>query len=224
MTLQEVFDQLTHGELAQLSIGGGEAGIIDKSNWFRLIPHVNLGLSALYKRFPLKEKTVTFLLETGGYTYTLKVDDLNKIERVFTADGEELALNDPSNKYTCTTPSIKVLQVHKDIVDGAIDLPEKLKTTSLDVVYRANHPELQERDADLDPDEIELELPYTHLEPLLYFIAARMHAPVGSGQFEGIISNNYTQKYETAVQQLIALNPQIELTDHNTRFSNNGWA
>ena len=44
MTLQEIFDQLTYGELSQLSMGGSEAGIIDESNYSRILVHVNLGL------------------------------------------------------------------------------------------------------------------------------------------------------------------------------------
>ena len=224
MLLQEVFNQLTFGELSQLSIGGGEAGVIDSTNHHRIIPHVNLALGALYSRFPLKEGRATVALLGGKYTYALQVEDLNRIGRVFTAKGHELTLNDELDRYSCFTVSSRVLTVPVDIVDGATNLPEALITGSLDITYRANHPKLQEIDPDFDPDEIELELPYTHLNALLYFIAARMLAPTGSGQFEGLVSNSYIQKYEREVQLLTANNPQVELTSNTTGFRRGGWS
>ena len=36
MNLQEIFDQLTYGELSQLSIGGGEVGVISVANYPRV--------------------------------------------------------------------------------------------------------------------------------------------------------------------------------------------
>lgn len=51
MTLQEIFDQLAYGEFRTLSVG--EDGIQPKS-YASMINHINLGLNALYKRFPLK--------------------------------------------------------------------------------------------------------------------------------------------------------------------------
>lgn len=48
MNLQEVFDQLSVGELSMLSVGGNDQGVIDESNWDKVLPHINLGLTALY--------------------------------------------------------------------------------------------------------------------------------------------------------------------------------
>ena len=223
-TLQDLFDLLTTGELAHLHIGGSKAGIIDQADHRKIIPAVNLGLSAIYRRFPIKEKRVSFSLVPGSYKYTLYQDDLNKIARVFTDTGQELVLNNEGDKYSCFTPSFKVLVVPSDIVDNVTSLPSVFRTTGLELVYRANHPKLLERDPILDPEQIELEIPYTHVEALLYFIAARMHAPTGSGQFEGLIGNNYTAKYEAAVQQLSTIVPQEEVTANQTRFSQKGFA
>ena len=225
MKLQEVFDQLTYGELSQLSIGGNEAGVISVSNRERVIPHVNMALAAIYKRFPLKEGRVNVPLVTGTYTYTVVGEDINRIERIFTDSAlkEELSLNNEIDIYSCFTTSPKVLVVPIAIVDNSTTLPSALKATSLDLVYRANHPKLQEKDADLDPDELELEIPYTYIEPLIYFVASRMLANTGTGQFEGLASNNYMQKYEMASQLLTNLNPQVENTTKNARFRDGGW-
>jgi len=232
MNLQEIFDQLTYGELSQLSIGGGEAGVINKNNYKRIIPHINLALTALYKRFSLKENRISFPLQYGGYGYNLDVDDILKIERVLTDLDEELSLNDESDKYSCFTTSLTTLIVAKDIVDKAIDLPDYLKTTSLTVVYRANHPKLSYNGRDLQLgdvedllfDEVIFELPDSHLEPLLLFIAARMMTPLGVGQFEGQAGNNYMKKYELACEQLVGINIQIGThQNQNNRLTQKGW-
>ena len=224
MFLQEVFDLLRNGELSQLSIGGYEAGFISRANQEKVIPHINLGLSAIYQRFPLKEIRVSFNLVPNSYRYTLKVDDINKIERVFTDSDYELTLNNEIDPYTIRTPSLKTLVVPSDIVNTVTTLPDELVTSAIEVIYRASHPKLIAEDPDLDPDELQLELPYTHLQALILFVAARMHTPAGSGQFEGIIGNMYYQRYEAAMQELEGLNPQVELTAKNARLHQKGWA
>jgi hypothetical protein len=50
-----------------------------------------------------------------------------------------------------------------------------------------------------------------------------MLANTGTGQFEGLASNNYMQKYEMAAQLLTNLNPQVENTTKNARFRDGGW-
>lgn len=227
MNLQEVFDQLTYGELSQLSIGGGEAGAIDEDNYIRVIPHINLALTTLYKRFNLKQSRINFILQPNGYAYALHVDDLFKVESVLTDTGYALGLNDESDKYSCFTTGLKTLTVAKDIVDKATDLPDYLKTVSIDVTYRANHPKITMvtvANAAFDPTIIELELPETHLEPLLLFIAARILAPTGVGQFEGLASNGFMVKYEAACQQLVIAGLQVSSSNTNTRLHSKGWA
>lgn len=220
MLLQEIFDQLTYGELSQLSIGGGEAGVIKLSNYKRIVPHINLALTALHKRFNIKESNVTFILQPNGYSYLLQVEDIIKIERVLTDDGFALGLNDGADKYSCFTPSIKVLNIAADIVDKASDLPEQLKTISVNVVYRANHAYLVVDDVDADTP---VDLPYIYLEPLLLFVAARVMAPLGTGQFEGLAGNTYMAKYEAACQQITDKGLQIDTSSNTDRLYSKGW-
>lgn len=42
MNLKEIFDQLTYGELSQISIGGGAAGQIRPEDYAKLVAHTNL--------------------------------------------------------------------------------------------------------------------------------------------------------------------------------------
>ena len=71
MVLQEVFNQLSATELSQVSIGGQPPGVINQLNWKKLIPHIQSGLTELYKRFNLKEGQLYVLLEPGVSVYHL---------------------------------------------------------------------------------------------------------------------------------------------------------
>ena len=247
MYLQEVFDQLTHGELSQLSIGGNEAGVINPTNYSRLVPHVNLGLTALYKRFPLKENRLSLELQSTRTTYPLHSnyavssrtsrevvryikdststafkDDIHKIERVYTSSGYEFGLNDESDPYGMFTPSATVLRVPSDVAAQAISLPDELKSPLIEVVYRANHPLVIADGTDLEPEAIELELPYSHLETLLPFLASRIHTPTGMMN-ETNMGNTYFAKYEAACQQIELTNLRVDQGSQNSRLYSNGW-
>lgn len=245
MKLSDIFEQLTYGELSQISMGGGEAGVINKSNYSRVLAHVNLGLTALYKRFPLKEGRLTLTLQTGKTSYPLASrfvvgnrlsrealryiqespeglfdDDILKIERVYTFEGWEMGLNDEADPYACFTPSATVLRVPGPAVIPTPDTPDFLKTATLEVVYRAKHKQLSLED--YDPDEVEVELPYSHLEPLLLYVASRVNNPMGmSGEFNA--GNNYAAKYEKACQELEMVNLRVDQGQQSDRLVRNGW-
>lgn len=247
MKLSEIFTQLTYGELSQLSLGGGESGEISPSNYPKILSHVNLALTALYKRFPLKEGQLTVALQTGRITYPLTsayavanrrsresvryivdtqdepfINDILKIERVYTDTGFEMGLNDEADKYTCTTPTSTTLRVPASVVSQSMDLPQELRTTNLTVVYRANHPTLAVSLGGFDPDRVEVELPYSHLEPLLLNIASRVHNPIGmTNEFHA--GNSYAAKYEMACAELERVNLRVDQGSQNTRLEKNGW-
>jgi len=247
MKLKEIFDQLTYGELSQLSIGGGEAGEINPNNYDRILAHINLGMTALYKRFPLKENRVIITLQPGRLTYPIASkyavshrtsretvrfitdtyaapfkDDIHKIERVYSSTGHEFALNNIDDPYSMITPSATVLRVPADIVVPPVELADEMRTTTLEVVYRANHPILMTDAGDLDPEMVDVELPYSHLEPLLLFVAGRVHSPSGITN-ELNMGNTYMAKYEAACQQLEVLNLRVDQGSQQNRLARNGW-
>lgn len=247
MKLQEIFNQLTYGELSQLHIGGGEQGTIAEADYPKVLSHINLGLASLYRRFPLKEGRFNLILQPGQVSYSLTSayainsrrsraavryiedttadpfdDDINKIERVLTAEGYELGLNMEGNEHSCFTPSVNVLRVPKALVDPGQDKPDELKTSKLEVIYRANHPPIVVSAGYFDPGRVDVELPYSHLEALLYFVASRMHNPVGmSNEFHA--GNNYAAKYEAVCAELEAINLRVDQGRVNTRLERNGW-
>ena len=247
MKLKEVFDQLTYGELSQLSIGGGEVGAIAPENYDRVVAHINLGLMALYKRFQLKENSVTLALQSNRTVYPLQSkfavssrtsretvrfitdsvaapfkDDVLKIKRVIGASGVEFPLNDLADPYTLLTSTSTALTVPQSIVTPSIELDDTLKTTTLKVFYQASHPVVATDDGDLDLDLYEIELPYTHLEPLLLFVASRVHTPTGMTN-ETNMGNTYYQRYELACQELEVKNLTVDQGSQEDRATRNGW-
>lgn len=244
MTLKEIFDQLSYGELSQISMGGSGNTGINKSNWERVLASVNLGLTELHKRFLLREGRIDILLQTGKTTYMMDKkyavanresvgvvkylqdsfeepfqNDLLKIERVYDELGNELGLNqggdqDSLLRTSCRTPSYNTLV-----------LPPELKGSKVTVVYRANHPIILKEQGFFALQDVEVALPYSHLEALLLYVASRIMNPIGvsgsQGQFhEG---NNYSAKFEAACQMLESTNLRIDQSEHNTRLERNGW-
>lgn len=227
MKLSEIFTQLSHGELSQISIAGEEAGKLNKAGYIQLASHVNLGLTALHKRFTIKEKQYVLQLLPEVINYRLKntygLADILKIEKVSVDSGTELGLNDTSDQYSVFTPSSNDLRIPIDLVNGSLELPVWLRTRALKISYRANHPILTVDDGIDYPDDVEIDLPDSYLEALLYFIASRIMSPIGSGQGEMNMGNNYAIKYEQACQVIELANLKIDQDSQNNQFHRNGW-
>lgn len=222
MKLAEVFQQLAYGELSQLFIGENNAGEIQENKFPIVLASVNLGLTALHKRFNLREGRIYFPLTTEGNVYQLTVTDLHKIERIETKEGTDLPLNDGNHPLSCFTPKLNTVRVPWDIINKASNLPEKYITDELLVIYRANHPKITEVNGLIDPEVLEVDLPYSHLEALLYFVASRIHNPIGMvNEFNA--GNNWAAKYEMECQRLEQLNLEVDEANENTRLINNGW-
>jgi hypothetical protein len=222
MKLSEVFTQLAYGEFSQLALGAHTNGELDAANYPALVSHVSLGLTALYKRFNLKEGRATIPLVEGSTLYKLQVTDLHKVERVTTAEDADLGLNDYSDPYSCFMVSMDTLRVPQAIAAKSQELPESLKTNGIVAVYRANHPQLVYTEP-FDPDAVELELPYSHLEALLYFVASRAHTPIGMvNEFNA--GNNWAAKYEAECLRLKESGMELDPENHeHTRLHANGW-
>ena len=222
MKLSEVFQQLAYGELSQIAMGTITDEELAEEVHAPLMAHVNLGLTALYKRFNLKEGRLVFPLSPVGNVYKLGTADLNKIERVLTKEGFELALNDGNDPLSCYTPQMNILRVPPKIVSKSQDLPEKYITDELEVIYRANHAKIVATGGFLLPEKVEMELPDSHLEALLYFVASRVHNPIGMvNEFNA--GNNWAAKYEMECQRLESLDLEIDDITTNARLNKNGW-
>ena len=247
MTLQDILTQLSMGEFSQLSIGGQEAGVMNAANLPNVTAHIQLGLTALYSRFNLKEGQLKVELHPGLEMYRLNSkfaqsntrsreavqyladnvtfpfeDDLLKVTRIYADSGVELHLNDKASPYSITTPMMDTLLVPSAIVNQRPDLPDELKTSFLTVHYSANHPKLNKGFGCAEPDRTQVLLPDAYLAALLYFVASRVHNPVGMvNEFHA--GNSYAAKYEMECQKLEGRNLEIDRGDSNQRFQRNGW-
>ena len=249
MTLKEIFDQLTFGELSQLSLGGAESGEIDGNNYVKIIPHINLAMTALYKRFNLKEDRL--LLYPINYKYSYDINAKNaainsasisptkylvkpnglivtnnilKIEQVTNDLGNEYNLNDVNDLYSLYTPTMTSIRIPMNIVDKKNNIPKEYLTEYFEIIYRAKHDVIGENIEFLALDSIEIDLPEAYLELLLLFVAARIMLPLGAGQFEGLGGNNHMAKYEMAAQQIEQSNLKIDHNSRNNRLHEKGWA
>lgn len=250
MKLSQVFDQLTSGEMSQVFLGGREVGGVREQDYHQVGNHVLLGLTALYKRFNLKQNQLVIKLEPGKYVYPLLqkyavndkyskipvvnrhiVDsmsdlfkgDVIKVAKVDTEDGCTLALGQEWDKYSITLNQMDSIRVPKAIVDGSSDLPDYLKTDTLTVYYQANHPNYVPLAGFYDPELTQIELPDTHLQALLYYVASRVHNPVGmSAEFNA--GNNWFSRYELECKALENSGNYVDNASQHDRVRRNGWA
>ncbi|ENO7683826.1 hypothetical protein ACB506_003014 [Acinetobacter baumannii] len=240
MKLSDIFDQLAYGELSQLALVIDGQIVPEDVN--RIISQVNMGLTELHKRFMLKRKTLT--LQTLDYVirypllskyaeskgaelpYILDkadpfLDDIIEILSVHDENGRELALNTHQAMKTdfsvpeVFTPAYNILRFADDPAIG--------KYT---VTYKAGHPKLAKiTDVEsFDPSKVDIELPMTHLEALLFYIASRVITPMngaanGSPQ-EGM---NYAQRFEQACMLLLQQGLDVEESRESSRFVRNGF-
>lgn len=227
MYLSDVFDALTHGELAYLFQGGEDKQGIEPCDYAKVVSKINLGLSELYKRFPLKIGDVVVRMHDQIQTYYLdpkyaRTNDesdkkvkyihdskfqpfkggVNKIEQVFDELGRELFLNDKDEYWSVFTPSYNAIQV-----------PWPEKENALLVHYRADHDPIVVT-PDMEPSKVDVLIPYGYLEALLHYVGARTFTSLNADQEQE--GNNYMQKFEQSCAKITELNL---MNDHNTRNS-----
>jgi hypothetical protein len=234
--LSQVYEQLSIGELSQVKLGG-EEGVIPEDKYRAVNNHLLLGLTALYKRFNLKQNSLIIQLQADQDRYALHSkyavngknttapvrwiidtlaapfrDDIIKINTVRGDNGDVIPLNDYLNADSVFTPTMDSLRVPSNLEAG----------TFLSVEYQANHPNFMACSNYVDPTRTLIELPATHLQALLYFVASRVHNPIGMGQ-EFNAGNNWAARYEQECQRLEGDGHDIDDAAQVPRAKRNGW-
>jgi hypothetical protein len=234
MKLTDIFLALEAGELStQTSLIDTVTGV-KPENYSKVISHINLGLTNMHERLNIKLGDIWVMMVNGVGEYKLDSkhaltneesdaqkwiidspydpfrNNLIKILEVTTEIGEPLPINDRTKDKSVFTPS-----------QNSIQIPWKVEGDAVNIVYRASHNEIRLSDYDTVED-IEVDLPISYLEPLLYFVAYRHFAGVG-GQSGTPTSQGYYQKYQARMQE-IELNgvPNKDLSV-STDFFNNNW-
>ena len=185
LTLKEFFDNLTYGELANIAIGKGETGYISEADYPALLSHVNLGLTALHKRFLIRADEViiqqypeiahyylrseySVVTGTAETKYLLDSekepfkDNVLKIEHVFDELGVEFVINDVYADFPIFTPKPDMLI-----------LPASVNNPAFFIIYRANHPKIVITN-DFNPANVMLEIPDYLVLPLQLYVADRI--------------------------------------------------
>jgi len=208
MLLSDLFEQLTYGELSQLSITGNGTRI-DNEDYPKMVAHINLALSNLSTRFNMLQKEIIiqqydhitdyylrpqFAVNSGSSeTYKYLVDtaedpflgDVVTVQEIYDELGTEVYIN-KNVLNSIYTPAFDTIQI-----------PYPVSTNAISVIYRAKHRKLVVGSS-TDLETIEVNIPDFLIVPMSYFIASNLTGPIGeSGLNE---SNNYINKYEKAIQ------------------------
>jgi hypothetical protein len=236
MKVSDLLEQLSEGELRQVALGGSESSGIIEADYPKVIPHINLGLMEIYKRFPIKTKQLTIQQEDHIQEYILHPDyaetntasaqpikyikdsvfkpftdgsEVLKIESVFKENGEEYHLNDENNAWSLFTPSHNTIQV-----------PYALKENSFVVSYRAPHPKLESKGPDVLNQEIEIS--YTYLQPLLLFIASRYLSTRGNVE-SSADGAGFLGRFEQSILDIQRLGLSTQENTQNLKLEINRW-
>ena len=233
MLLSSIFEQLTYGEFSQLSLAGIDGEDILPENYSAVVSHINLGLTELHKRFPLKMEEVLIqqyaditsykldedFTETKGTQPTLYIlDSLDpftntvlRIEKVYNNTlGEYESLNDDNDEDTLVTTKYNTIKV-----------PSPTATTTMTVTYRSTHERILTDT--LDPYTYDVDIPDSLIEALLFYVASRAHSSLptlDTGVNEG---NVYLAKFEASVAKITELSLITNVNRTNNKMWTNGW-
>jgi hypothetical protein len=209
MKLSDIFTQLKVGEMKQYYMSGTSAVGIQEDDYSVVVPHVNLGLIELYKRFPLKRDELTLKLDSTINRYSLVstntvsnagalqyivdtvpdpfTDDLLVIETIKDDEGVEFILNNRADMEAIRTPEFNIVYVPTPVTD-----------VLLTVSYRAGHVVIDPT-GDLNPSATEVNIPTTLLDPLLLFIGSRLSS-IGSDEDQA--SSRLMARFEKAIFEI----------------------
>jgi hypothetical protein len=233
MNTQELFADLSFGELSSLTLAQEGAGLITDAGKERIIRFTNEGLLKLYTRFVLKQNDV--LIETVDWiteyhlllkfaqsqaaTSTQPVlyikdlyrepfqEDVVRIMSVFNSYGHELPLDDEGDPCSVFKPQGNVLQV-----------PRPVNGAALSVAYQAKHPLLTL--ADLTQ---EIELPDVLVPALRAWIAYRTFGQVNTQESQAIAQGHEGAYENTCAEVLQQDLVSTSVSTTSNRFHKNGW-
>ena len=206
MNLQDIFDQLTYGELANISLGGSEEGGITLVNTPKVISHINMAIQALHIKFMLEEAEYVIPLIEGVTMYEISV---SQITGVFNELGEKVSFNDPTDLNSVFTPRWDILQV-----------PITVEAVTL---YLAYIPKPVKVALDAIVADIEIDLPEVLLEPLLAYTASRIYTSIGNPEAiqEAMVQMSRFNLLCLNIKSAGILNITEQAT--NLNLENRGW-
>lgn len=235
--LKDLFGLLATGEFSNIALSRGDTGGINESEYAKVIGHINLALIELHKRLKLLEGELLLSVDPTLEIYYLQDDrvtmgtpnktryiqlttgqdmGLNIIEvtGIFDSLGNEMAIN---NRHTI--PSI--IQLSSD----SLRITKAADPIVLSIVYQACPPSIILDDS-FDLESIQLNIPSTIIEAILYYVASRVYRPTGANNSTANADKSigYQQQYELACQKFELFGLGIQNCDRENKFENDGWA
>lgn len=230
MRLDELLLHLCEGEFANISLGVVIDDAPKMEHYTSVLRLIEVGLLELHKRFPLRKREVfiqqydhiqnyvlhskyaaTNTASTEPYKYIEDTvynqfldHDFIQIEELYNEDGQPIALNDRSQQYSMYTSAFNTIQV-----------PYPESANNFIVIYRAGHPAIDKK---AHPSDIDIALPYSHLEALLFYVAGRKLSATNPEE-----SQMYLAKFEMSCAKLIELNLRNEDNSPYQQFFLGGW-
>lgn len=248
ITLQEIFDRLTFGDLSHIALGGAALGQIESKNYPHVINCLNGALTALHKRFLLRTAEITVQQIVGITTYYLRkartistgtlpkyildtvdnpyTEDLFKIESILNASRVPFIINDASISvskpvYDQNSVIIQTSPIYTPAFDTIFLTPAD-PVEQFIVQYRANYPRILITDT-IDPTAIEVNISDAYIDALSLSIAARVYTPLTSGDGQMSAASIYAIQYEAECKRLENEGMAIEDRTEPDRFERNGW-
>lgn len=233
MKVEDLFKQLSHGELRNLSMANEGNGTIRTSDIPALTDYTNDGLTSLYTRFCLRERDLLIeqkihitnyhLLsrfsasnpdrEPTDYGYIIDLpndpymDDAIKILAVFDQNGRERPLNDSEHLMSFFTPYPTVLQI-----------PAPVGGEPIGVHYQAKHPVLE-----YGVLTSTIDLPAVLQPALKSYVAHKVYLHMNT-QENSAKAQEHFASYEAICVQVEGKDAaNMSSSTTNTNFERNGW-
>lgn len=242
MKLIDLFTDMTYGDLWNVFLGGFNPthpeSEPDPVKYAQLVAAVNAGLNQLYIEFFLRSEEHYIELNEAQTTYKLHSDyaqtntaspipiadryimdtatnpfqdNILKIEEVYDEDGVKLPLNDVTEDLSCYTPAYNVIQV---------PYPENDMTIS--VQFRATHPRIIYTGVGtFDPSAVEIELPNSLKDSLVYYVASKLMRPMGGERT--VESDNYFQLFKDSINVIKTEGLEVQGETLGSKFEDRGW-
>lgn len=203
MTVQDVIDLATNGELKNIAV---------KNNTDAVLGFINLGMIELYKRFPLKVEEYIIELEDGVEIYEMPSDFMWIVaayDEVPEGSDDIVAIipvNEEDNPLSINTISWNQVQV-----------PVTVTGAYISVIYVAAPETITEDDL-----EDTISLPPQMIEALLNYIGYRGHGSV-NGEINAE-NNTHLMRFEASCERINKLGMfSSDDLDMSARFGSRGW-
>lgn len=233
MTVEELFERLSYGELSNLAISNEGSGQIVADKQPQIVSFANEALRKIFARLSLKESEVLLRIEDHITDYfldskysirnteapedqTLYIldsdlepfqDDVIRILSVIGESGVEYPLNDSRAPCSMFTPISNQLQILN---------PIEAKLVS--VIYQAKHPKLT-----MGNIQQEISIPSAVENPLQYYIAYKVYSAM-NGQEASVKASEHLLNYENTILEIINTDSAgISTVNSSSKFEERGW-